>query len=1208
MQTLARISIWLPAARAPGFEAEFNAALLPVLQRHGLKDPSPPDRPSIPGVFGRVFAVAGLEAVDRAAQSLARDPEWLRALERCGLAPSGAAHGMPDADEVPDYVAATSAEAPMHLLPADDAEPVYALTPYRAPLEVHERLPVGPGARQGNWQTYSVEDGLPVGATVTCLHQDDRGHFWVGNTACLSHYDWLNFSHFKRERLQGVVRRIRPDGRAHWLVMQQCVARFDGACLDFYHTADGLPHATATNDLVVDAAGRVWLGSQRGLFRFDAGRWRAVPLSKPAPLSNVRCLAGDGADLWIGTEDGLLRYRDGVVARYGPAEGLPHGSVLSLARDDRGDLWVGTAGGVCVVGDGVVRPFSASGWKPQGQTTAVLATRQGAVWFIDFPYGVCRYEGGECQLYTAEGGLENNQAFCLFEDQQDCLWVGTWRGLSRYEGTLFARFTRREGLAHDGVMDICRDSRGRLFFATWAGLSAYDGGRLESLPELSGKRLWFVACDSRDRLWTSGPGGDGVFCVEGDSVRRFSTEDGLGDARVHRMCVDGADRVWFLHGSPWYRLSKGVSFFDGGAMRHLKAADGLAADAVTCLCEDSRGRMWFGHNQALSRMEGESLTRFSGPAPAGPGVGHIYLAQADPAGPMWFVAWDEDAGWFLARHDEEGGFSCHRPEDLHVAGTYPHSLHVDSAGVVWCGCPQLIYRFDGRAFRRFGREDGLAPGAVIAMAEDERGHMWFGSDAGIVRYDGRVFQTLSRQDGLVHNAVQRFFRDGQGSTWIATEGGVTRYRPSRTRPLVHIRDVDDGRSHGPIGRLETTAAQKLVAIEYQGGSLTTHASRFAYIYRLRGHDDEWRTTYRDRVEFRDLPTGAYIFEIRAIDRDLNYSPPVEVEVRVEPDPLMLAWSQSGTAEDTAFIGGSPALERAKAELAKVADTDLTVLVLGETGTGKGLAARYLHRLSRQRQGPFVMVNCGAIPETLIESELFGHEKGAFTGAVRRQVGKVEMAQGGTLFLDEIGDLPLTAQNKLLHLLQERTFQRVGSGHDRAARVRIIAATNRDLEQMTQEQTFRADLLFRLQVYPINLPPLRLRQEDIALLARHFVRSYARHLDRPEPEFSPEALGRLTAYHWPGNVRELEHLVQRALLNCDGRRIGADDIQINTGVEVPAAAAAATDLPTLVEAEKALILQALERTGGRIAGPKGAAKLLDINPHTLHSRMKKYGLT
>jgi len=211
----------------------------------------------------------------------------------------------------------------------------------------------------------------------------------------------------------------------------------------------------------------------------------------------------------------------------------------------------------------------------------------------------------------------------------------------------------------------------------------------------------------------------------------------------------------------------------------------------------------------------------------------------------------------------------------------------------------------------------------------------------------------------------------------------------------------------------------------------------------------------------------------------------------------------------------------------VATTEETVLILGETGTGKGLAARNVHKLSKRNTGPFIQINCGAIPEGLVESELFGHEKGAFTGATHRKLGKVELAENGTLFLDEIGDLPMDAQVKLLRLLEEKSFERVGGTETLAAKVRVIAATNRDLERMVAEGTFRADLFYRLQGFDVPLPPLRQRPEDIRLLAIYFIERMAEHLHKPVTQLSDEALARLQQSDWPGNVRELEHAVRRA---------------------------------------------------------------------------------
>ncbi|MEW6753606.1 MAG: sigma 54-interacting transcriptional regulator [Candidatus Latescibacterota bacterium] len=375
----------------------------------------------------------------------------------------------------------------------------------------------------------------------------------------------------------------------------------------------------------------------------------------------------------------------------------------------------------------------------------------------------------------------------------------------------------------------------------------------------------------------------------------------------------------------------------------------------------------------------------------------------------------------------------------------------------------------------------------------------------------------------------------------------------------------------------------------------------AYRYRLGGVDPAWRETHGRQVEYRDLAIGEYIFEVRAVDRDLNYSDPARVALRVVADPRQQALSQalSGPAED--FVGSSPAIRSAQAQLEEVARTDLTVLILGETGTGKGLAARLVHRLSARSAGPFIQVNCGALPEGLVESELFGHEKGAFTGAVARRLGKVELAEGGTLFLDEIGDLSPAAQAKLLEVLEERTFMRVGGSQPLRAQVRVVAATNRDLAQMVGQGAFREDLYYRLQGFPVTLPPLRQRRGDIAALAHYFMVRMATHLSKHLVGLEPEAADALLAYPWPGNVRELEHVVQRAVVVCRGARIGVGDLAPGAATALPAASLCLRDV------ERRHIEGMLARTGGVVKGPGGAAEILGIPASTLYHRMAKLGI-
>jgi PAS domain S-box-containing protein len=301
-------------------------------------------------------------------------------------------------------------------------------------------------------------------------------------------------------------------------------------------------------------------------------------------------------------------------------------------------------------------------------------------------------------------------------------------------------------------------------------------------------------------------------------------------------------------------------------------------------------------------------------------------------------------------------------------------------------------------------------------------------------------------------------------------------------------------------------------------------------------------------------------------------------------------------------GRSAAIQQVFKAIELVAETDSSVLLLGETGTGKELIARAIHRSSRRRSAVMVKVNCGALPATLLESELFGHERGAFTGAVQQKKGRFELANRGTIFLDEIGELPPEAQVKLLRVLQEHEFERVGGTQTLRIDARVIAATNRDLQAEVQRGGFRADLFFRLNIFPIWVPPLRDRREDIPILAQHFIREFAGRLGRQVDRIDARAAEDLLAYEWPGNVRELANVLERAVILCRSH------VLERAHLALPSAPLARNDERlTLEEAERRHILKALEKTGGVLAGPNGAARLLGLNRSTLWSRMKKLGI-
>jgi formate hydrogenlyase transcriptional activator len=303
-----------------------------------------------------------------------------------------------------------------------------------------------------------------------------------------------------------------------------------------------------------------------------------------------------------------------------------------------------------------------------------------------------------------------------------------------------------------------------------------------------------------------------------------------------------------------------------------------------------------------------------------------------------------------------------------------------------------------------------------------------------------------------------------------------------------------------------------------------------------------------------------------------------------------------------IIGNSDALKNVFDLIESVAPTDSTVLIQGETGTGKELMARAIHKVSRRSGGPLQKLNCAAIPFDLLESELFGHEKGTFTGAIAQRVGRFEMANKGTLFLDEVGDIPLALQPKLLRVLQEQEFERLGSNYTRRVDVRLVAATNRDLEEMVRRGEFRSDLFYRLKVFPISIPPLRERREDIPLLVSYFMQKYARQMGKNTETVPASTMEKLLRWPWPGNVRELQNVIERAVILSRG------DV-----LEIPLTELTQASVPeldndkgssTLQSVERNYILRTLRNTKWVIGGPSGAAALLGLNRSTLNARMRK----
>jgi len=477
---------------------------------------------------------------------------------------------------------------------------------------------------------------------------------------------------------------------------------------------------------------------------------------------------------------------------------------------------------------------------------------------------------------------------------------------------------------------------------------------------------------------------------------------------------------------------------------------------------------------------------------------------------------------------------------------------------------------------------------------DERGNVirWYGTNTDIddlKRAEARLRQDEQELRGIVDAISQTIV--------VLSPDGTVLYA---NRPLLDYTGLTMAELTAPDSRGNPALfhPEDWARLQDERRQGLSRSVPFEIEWRLRRNDGQYRWFLVRYHPLRD--EQGRILRWYASGADIDDRKRAEERMRNENVALREDIDRSSMFEE--IVGSSPALQRVLAQVAKVAETDSTVLILGETGTGKELIARAIHKRSQRSTRAFIRVNCAAIPPSLIASELFGHEKGAFTGALQRRLGRFEAADGGTIFLDEIGELPAETQIALLRVLQEREFERVGSSHPIAVDVRILAATNRDLETAVESGAFRQDLYYRLNVFPVRIPPLRERENDIAVLVKYLVERYAKKAGKSIRNIEKRTLALFQGYHWPGNVRELQNVIERAVVLCDGDTFAVDQSWLQ-GKPSPRSARIARPVTSLAEGEKELIEAALATSHGRVSGVSGAAAKLGIPRQTLESKIK-----
>jgi len=980
---------------------------------------------------------------------------------------------------------------------------------------------------KGTWRAYDPSHGL-TSIYVHDIHQDREGMLWFSSCSYnwhrgsgVSRYDGKEFITFTTE--DGLVSNdvwtihSAADGIL-WFGTREGVSRYDGKRFTSFTTEDGLIHNDVT-DIDSSPDGTIWFGTQGGVSRYDGEKFTSFTTRDGLLSNHVNTIYCDpNGPVWIGMRDGggVSRYDGAGFTNFIREDGLLSDCVLSIHRDSDGMMWFGTNG-----------------------------------------QGVFQYDGVEFVNFSVRDGLMSTKVMAINSTPDGTLWFGTYLGVSRYDGRSFVNFSRRrEVIPVRLVEDILVSRDGSLWFATGLdGVVRYDERSFSTLTAshgLPGGFIQAICRDPDDTLWVGT--GDGLARYAGSRrnpmLTTYTIKDGVVPRCVSAIHSSPDGTLWFGTGGCYLDAGQGIYYYDpeddsSAPFVNLTVSDGLVDRRVNDIISEPDGTIWITTQGGISSYDGEKFVNFT--EADGLADNYMFRAHCSADGILWFGTLNG-----LSRYDGKGFTSFTAEDGLGHNNIF--SIDNDTDGNLWIAkAGGGLSRYDGSEFINYTHRDGLASNWGFDVYHDAEGLIWLTTYGGVSGHDGTAWTILDTWDGLSHNRVTSVNPDSDGSLWFGTEKGATNYRRSKTKPGVQIVSVTADKTYSDLSSVPAFSMGTRVTIEYNAIDFKTHPDRRQYRCRVCETSDSdlksqasslpYNPPIRDTT-FDWIPEepGTYVFEVQAIDRDLNYSEPATLSLTVQPDPKLVSMQMelddlrqaaSRKYHFSSFIGESAAIRQVHALMERAIDSGLTVLITGETGTGKELVARAIHHNSSRKNEPILARDCGAIPRELLTSELFGHRKGAFTGANEDKMGLFEAASGGTVQLDEIGEMPQDAQIHLLRFLEEREVQRLGENISRPVDVRIIATTNRALAEEVTADRFREDLYHRLNEFPIHIPPLRERPEDVPLLAEHFLKDMDEALDG----FASGVIEMLQSYSWPGNVRELRNVIRRAVaLAEEGKQI------------------------------------------------------------------------